>query len=168
VTHLFNAMPPGARDRDHRAALAERRLTAGPSSTAFHVDPFRSGPRLRQGADRIALVTDAMPTVGTSLDRFELMGRTSADDGRLTRRGTALAGAPRHGSAVRNAVRLRASPGGCAARASLTPRAFSASTTSGALVAGVRAPISLRSAGVGRLATWLMAAAPTASYESRQ
>ena len=68
------------------AALAERRLTAGLIVDGIHVDPVSvRAAFVAKGADRIALVTDAMPTVGTSLDRFELMGRTiKLADGRLT------------------------------------------------------------------------------------
>ena len=70
VTHLFNAMPPlSAREPGIiGAALAEPRLTAG-----LIVDGImRSGVEYRaafaaKGADRIALVSDAMPTVGTWL-----------------------------------------------------------------------------------------------------
>ena len=75
VTHLFNAMPPlSARAPGIiGAALAEHRLTAGLIVDGIHVDPVSVRAAFAaKGSDRIALVTDAMPTVGTSLDRFEL------------------------------------------------------------------------------------------------
>ncbi len=136
VTHLFNAMPPfSARDPGIvGAALAERRLTAGLIVDGIHVDPVSVRAAFTaKGADRIALVTDAMPTVGTSLDRFDLMGRTiKLADGRLTSEEGTLAGAHLDmASAVRNAVRLAKLPSRtrCAPLRSL-PRDFSAWTTS--------------------------------------
>ena len=66
-------MPPGSSGR-----RTEPRLTAGLIVDGIHVDPVSVRAAFAaKGADRIALVTDAMPTVGTSLDHFELMGRTS-------------------------------------------------------------------------------------------
>src|SRR5262249_23651263 len=90
------------------AALAEHRLTAGLIVDGIHVDPVSVRAAFAaKGSDRVALVTDAMPTVGTSLDRFELMGRTiKLADGRLTTEGGTLAGAHLDmASAVRNGVR---------------------------------------------------------------
>ena len=115
VTHLFNAMPPlSARAPGIiGAALAERRLTAGLIVDGIHVDPVSVRAAFAaKGSDRIALVTDAMPTVGTSLDRFELDGRTiKLADGRLTTEDGTLAGAHLDmASAVRNAVRLAQLP----------------------------------------------------------
>src|SRR5260221_3102930 len=107
VTHLFNAMPPlsGRAPGIVGAALAEHRLTAGLIADGIHVDPVSVRAAFAaKGSDRIALVTDAMPTVGTSLDRFELMGRTiQLVDGRLTSEDGTLAGAhPGIASAVRD------------------------------------------------------------------
>src|SRR6478752_4779039 len=88
VTHLFNAMPPlSARSPGIiGAALLERRLTAGIIVDGIHVDPLTVRAAFAaKGADRIALVSDAMPTVGTSRVHFELIGKTiRLDDGRLT------------------------------------------------------------------------------------
>jgi N-acetylglucosamine-6-phosphate deacetylase len=98
VTHLFNAMPPlSAREPGIiGAALAERRLTAGVIVDGIHVDPVSVRAAFAaKGSDRIALVTDAMPTVGTSLDRFQLVGRTiKLAGGRLTTEEGTLGGAP--------------------------------------------------------------------------
>ena len=97
VTHLFNAMPPlSARAPGIiGAALAEGRLTAGLIVDGIHVDPVSVRAAFAaKGHSRIALVTDAMPTVGTSLDHFELMGRTiRLANGRLTTEEGTLAGA---------------------------------------------------------------------------
>jgi N-acetylglucosamine-6-phosphate deacetylase len=111
ITHLFNAMPPlSARDPGIiGAALADHRLIAGLIADGIHVDPVLvRAAFLAKGFTRIALVTDAMPTVGSSLDRFELMGRTiKLHDGRLTAEDGTLAGAHLDmASAVRNTVRL--------------------------------------------------------------
>src|SRR6185437_5852230 len=95
------------------------------------------------GSDRIALVTDAMPTVGTSLNRFELVGRTiKLADGRLTTEEGTLAGAHLDmASAVRNAVRLSGIPLEDALQAaSLTPACFlGLNNERGKLTPGARA-----------------------------
>src|SRR5262249_57470922 len=91
------------------AALVDLRLAAGLIVDGIHGDPVSVRAAFAaKGSDRVVLVTDAMPTVGTSLDRFELMGRTiKLADGRLTTEGGTLAGAHLDmASAVRNAVRL--------------------------------------------------------------
>src|SRR6185503_10082191 len=94
----------------------------------IHVDPISVRAAFAaKGADRIALVTDAMPTVGTALDRFELGGRTiKLVDGRLTTDEGTLAGSHLDmASAVRNAVTLAEIPLEDALRAaSLTPAEF--------------------------------------------
>ncbi len=130
VTHLFNAMPPlSARAPGIiGAALADARLTAGLIVDGLHVDPVSVRAAFAaKGVDGIALVTDAMPTIGASLDRFELMGRTiKLVDGRLTSEDGTLAGAHLDmGSAVRNAVTLAQVPlEGALRAASLTPARF--------------------------------------------
>lgn len=130
VTHLFNAMPPlaGRAPGIIGAALAEPRLTAGLIVDGLHVDLISVRAAFAaKGADGIALVTDAMPTVGASTDHFQLMGRTiTLKDGRLTSENGTLAGAHLDmASAVRNAVRLAGVPLEDALRAaSLTPARF--------------------------------------------
>jgi len=162
VTHLFNAMPPlSARAPGIiGAALAERRLTAGLIVDGIHVDPVSVRAAFAaKGSDRIALVTDAMPTVGTSLDRFELDGRTiKLADGRLTTEDGTLAGAHLDmASAVRNAVRLAQLPLEDALRAaSLTPARFlGLDNECGALVPGARADLVALTQELTVVATWL-------------
>ncbi len=162
VTHLFNAMPPlSAREPGIvGAALAERRLTAGLIVDGIHVDPVSVRTAfMAKGADRIALVTDAMPTVGTSLDRFELMGRTiRLAGGRLTSEEGTLAGAHLDmASAVRNAVRLAQLPLEDALRAaSLTPARFlGLDNERGALVSGARADLVALDQELRVIATWV-------------
>jgi N-acetylglucosamine-6-phosphate deacetylase len=73
VTHLFNAMPPMSARAPGiiGAALADRRLTAGLIVDGIHVDPVAvQAAFAAKGADRIALVTDAMPTVGAAIDNL--------------------------------------------------------------------------------------------------
>ena len=71
-----------------------------------------SAPSLRvainaRGWERMMLVTDAMPSVGSTLDHFELLGRTvTRKDGRLTTADGTLAGSDLDmASAVRNTIR---------------------------------------------------------------
>lgn len=109
VTHLFNAMPQfqGRAPGLVGTALAEPALTAGLIVDGLHVDPVSVRAAFRaKGADGIALVTDAMPTVGSDLVSFELAGRSVAlrDGSLLTAQGT-LAGAHLDlASAIRIAV----------------------------------------------------------------
>jgi N-acetylglucosamine-6-phosphate deacetylase len=109
VTHLFNAMSqltpraPGVVG----AALDDHRLFAGIICDGLHVDPV--GLRLAyrcKGRERLMLVTDAMPLVGTEQRHFLLQGRQiKLEDGRLTGPDGTLAGAHlTMMDAVRNAV----------------------------------------------------------------
>jgi len=162
VTHLFNAMPPlAAREPGIAgAALADHRLTAGLIVDGLHVDPVSVRAAFAaKGHARIALVTDAMPTVGASLDRFELMGRTiTLAGGRLATGGGTLAGAHLDmASAVRNAVALAHLPLEDALRAaSLTPARFlGLEHERGALLPGARADLVALSEDLRVVATWL-------------
>ena len=162
VTHLFNAMPPlSARSPGIvGAALADDRLTAGLIVDGFHVDPVTVRAAFAaKGGDRIALVTDAMPTVGASLSQFELMGQTiSLANGRLTTESGALAGAHLDmASAVRNTVRLCGIPLETALRAaSLTPARFlGLENERGILAPGVRADFVALTQELTVVATWI-------------
>ncbi len=105
-----------------------------------------------------------MPTVGTSLDRFELAGRTiKLVDGRLTAEEGTLAGAHLDmAGAVRNAVRLaEVSLEDALRAASLTPARFlGLDNERGTLTPGARA-ISLLSLRSWRLSQPGSTAAPT-------
>jgi N-acetylglucosamine-6-phosphate deacetylase len=161
VTHLYNAMPP-LRAREPGiigAALAERRLTGGLIVDGIHVDPVSIRAAFAaKGFARIALVTDAMPTVGTSLDRFPLMGRTvRLEHGRLTTDSGTLAGAHLDmATAVRNLVKLARLPLEDALRAaSLTPAQFlGLERERGALVPGARADLVALTDELAVVATW--------------
>jgi N-acetylglucosamine-6-phosphate deacetylase len=130
VTHLFNAMSqltaraPGVVG----AALDDERLFAGIICDRYHVDPASLRIALRcKGRDRLMLVTDAMPLVGTDRRHFLLQGRKiTLEEDRLTGPDGTLAGA--HLSmidAVRNAVALLGvGLTDALAMASRTPAAF--------------------------------------------
>ena len=162
VTHLFNAMPPlSARAPGIiGAALAEHQLRVGLIVDGIHVDPVSIRAAFAaKGADGIVLVTDAMPTVGTSLDHFELMGQTiKLVDGRLITENGKLAGAHLDmASAVRNAVRLAQVPLEDALRAaSLTPARFlGLDDERGSLIPGARADLVALTKDLNVVATWL-------------
>jgi N-acetylglucosamine-6-phosphate deacetylase len=162
VTHLFNAMPPlSAREPGIVGeTLAEERLTAGLIVDGIHVDPVSVRAAFAaKGCDRIALVSDAMPTVGTLLDRFELVGRKiRLANGRLTTEEGTLAGTNLDmATAVRNAVRLAQIPLEDALRAaSLTPARFlGLDGERGTLVTGARADLVALNEGLNVVATWV-------------
>ncbi len=162
VTHLFNAMPPmTARNPGPiGAALADRRLTAGLLVDGIHVDPIAVRAAFAaKGADAIALVTDAMPTVGATVAEFSLMGRTiTLVEGRLSDADGTLAGAHLDmASAVRNAVTLADVALSDALRsASLTPARFlGLDRERGALFPGARADLVALSHALHPLATWI-------------
>ncbi len=161
VTHLFNAMPPfaGRQPGIVGTTFAEPRLIAGIIVDGIHVDPLAVRAAFAaKGAEGIALVTDAMPSVGATLDRFQLMGRTiSLKDGRLTAHDGTLAGAHLDmASAVRNAVNLAKLPLEDALRAaSLTPATFlGLEQERGALVGGAHADMVALTPSLDVVATW--------------
>jgi N-acetylglucosamine-6-phosphate deacetylase len=162
ITHLFNAMPPlSAREPGIvGAALADNRLTAGLIVDGIHVDPIAVRAAFAaKGCERIAFVTDAMPTVGASKDRFELVGRTiTLANGRLTTQEGTLAGAHLDmATAVRNAVKLAQLPLEDALRAaSLTPARFlGLDKERGMLAAGARADLVALSEDLNVVGTWV-------------
>ena len=162
ITHLFNAMPPfaGRAPGIIGAALAEQGLTAGIIVDGIHVDPIAVRAAFAaKGADGIALVTDAMPSVGARLDKFQLMGRTiSLREGRLAAHDGTLAGAHLDmASAVRNAVRLAKLPLDDALRAaSLTPARFlGLERERGALICDARADMVALTPDLDVIGTWV-------------
>ena len=130
VTHLFNAMSQlGARAPGVvGAALDNERLFAGIICDGLHVDPTSLRIALRcKGRDRLMLVTDAMPLVGTDERHFVLQGRRITLEGdRLTGPDGTLAGAHlTMMQAVHNAVAwLGVALGDALTMASHTPAAF--------------------------------------------
>jgi N-acetylglucosamine-6-phosphate deacetylase len=162
VTHLFNAMPAmSAREPGIVGiALTDERLTAGIIVDGIHVDPLVARAAFSaKDPGRIALVSDAMPTVGTGQDHFELMGREiRLRQGRLVSENGTLAGAHLElASAVKNAVTLVGISLDDALRAaSLVPARFlGIEQHRGALTAGARADIVALRTNLAVVATWM-------------
>lgn len=162
VTHVHNAMPPmrGREPGIVGMALSDARLTAGIIVDGIHVDPVVVRATFAaKGADAIALVTDAMPTVGTTLDEFQLLGRRIRLRGqRLTSEAGTLAGAHLDmASAIRTAVTVAGISIDDALRsASLTPaRYLGIENQRGTLAAGSRADIVAMTPTFNVLGTWI-------------
>jgi len=162
VTHLFNAMPAmSAREPGIvGVALADQRLTAGLIVDGIHVDPLVARAAFAaKGWRKVALVTDAMPTVGAERDGFDLMGRhIRLKDGRLTSTDGTLAGAHLDmASAVRQATSLIGISLDDALRAaSLTPATFlGIEQHRGTLSVGARADIVALGRELEVIATWI-------------
>jgi N-acetylglucosamine-6-phosphate deacetylase len=160
-THLFNAMSqlvgraPGV-----VGAALESDAWCGIIADGFHVHPASLRVALRaKGPDRLVLVTDAMPIVGTQLTEFRLGDRLiQLKDGRLTGEDGTLAGSNLDmAAAVANAVRLlQIAPPTAIRMASLNPaRALGIDGTTGAIAPGLRADLVLVD-GEGRVQrTWI-------------
>jgi N-acetylglucosamine-6-phosphate deacetylase len=162
VTHLFNAMSQlSAREPGLvGAALLDERLFAGIICDGLHVD--RASLRIAfrcKGRDRLMLVTDAMPLVGTSERQFMLLGRQiSLRENRLTGPDGTLAGA--HLTmieAVRNAVSLLEVPlADALVMASRTPAAFlGLEGELGRIAPGYRADLVAFNANFDVVGTWI-------------
>jgi N-acetylglucosamine-6-phosphate deacetylase len=110
-THLFNAMSP-LRAREPGtvgAALDDAESYCGIIVDGKHVDPATLRIALRcKRADRLMLVTDAMPSVGAANKRFALQGRMiTVKDGVCVAPDGTLAGSDLDmASAVRNAMAM--------------------------------------------------------------
>lgn len=148
ITHLFNAMSqltarePGVVG----AALDDERLFAGIICDGIHVDPASLRVAMRcKGRDRLMLITDAMPLIGTDQQHFLLQGRRITLQGdRLTGPDGTLAGAHlTMMKAVRNAVTLLGlSIADALTMASRTPATFlGLETVLGAIAPGYRADL---------------------------
>jgi len=110
-THLFNAMSPltGREPGTVGAALEDTGSWCGIIVDGLHTSPVVLRIALRcKPHERFMLVTDAMPSVGTSVSSFELQGRRILvsgsvcvdEDGRLAGSNIDMA------SCVRNAVQM--------------------------------------------------------------
>ncbi|CAI2931655.1 N-acetylglucosamine-6-phosphate deacetylase [Aminobacter niigataensis] len=98
ATHLFNAMSQiGNREPGLAGAAVDiGTFSAGLIADGIHVDPatMQIALKAKNGPARIFLVTDAMATIGTDLQSFQLNGRTiKRENGRLTLEDGTLAGA---------------------------------------------------------------------------
>jgi len=162
VTHLFNAMSqltarePGLVG----AALQDERLFAGIICDGVHVDPISLRIALDcKGRDRLMLITDAMPSVGTHHQQFLLHERRiTLHENRLTGPDGTLAGA--HLTmiqAVQNALSLLEVPLTDALRmASRTPAMFLGLDSELGLIApGYRADLVAFNANFEVIETWI-------------
>lgn len=130
VTHLFNAMSP----LNHRApgmtgaALEDETVYTGVIADGHHLHPAALRVAVKaKGPERIMLVTDAMPSVGSDMPDFDLQGRhIRLADGMLTDDAGTLAGS--HLTMSDAFVNVMAQAGVDAAEASCmtsaTPAAF--------------------------------------------
>jgi N-acetylglucosamine-6-phosphate deacetylase len=111
VTHLFNAMAPIAARAPGIAGVAfdDARVFAGIICDGLHVAPLtlRMAYRL-MGAGRLMLISDAMPSVGSTRTQFDLLGRQVERVGnKLAASDGTLAGAHLDmATSVRNAVAM--------------------------------------------------------------
>jgi len=161
-THLFNAMSqltgrePGAVG----AALDDPHSWCGIIVDGEHTDPVVLRIALRCKAhDRFMLVTDAMPSVGTDQEFFELQGRRISvrgqacfdEDGRLAGSNIDMA------SCVRNAVAMLGVPLPAAVRmASEWPAAFlGLANEQGRISRGYRANLVATDEELNVLETWI-------------
>lgn len=162
ITHLFNAMSQlGAREPGTvGAALSDDRLFAGIICDGIHVDPVSLRVAIRcKGPDRLMLVTDAMPLVGTEQQSFLLQGRRiTRERDRLSGPDGTLAGA--HLSmmqAVQNATTLLGvTLAEALTMASRTPAAFlGLDGELGAIAPGYRADLVAFTSDFQVIGTWI-------------
>src|SRR3954471_10831766 len=164
-THLFNAMTqltgraPGA-----VGAALESDTWCGMIVDGFHVHPASLRIALAaKGPDKLVLVTDAMPTVGSEETTFSLGGRpVHLDDERLTADDGTLAGSNLDmATAVLNAAdALQVDLAAAIRMASLNPaRALGLQQTTGAISPGLRADLALLDPTGRVVQTWISGSA---------
>jgi N-acetylglucosamine-6-phosphate deacetylase len=161
VTHLFNAMS-GLGHREPGlvgATLDAERVSCGLIADGVHVAPevIRVALAAKRGADRVFLVSDAMPVAGTELDGFSLGGRRILrHGGRLTLEDGTLAGADIDlAGSVRVLVRHVGVPLGVAlAMASRVPAALIGRGDLGRLAPGLAADLVYLDEGLGLAGVW--------------
>jgi N-acetylglucosamine-6-phosphate deacetylase len=161
-THLFNAMSPmlGREPGAVGAALEDRASWCGIIADGYHVDPVMLRLALRlKGPDRMMLVTDAMPSVGSEQKSFMLDGqKIVAEDGVCVGQDGTLAGSDLDmASALRNAVRLMEQNLAAAANmASRNPAAFlGLGDTIGSIAPGKRADLVLMTDDLHVARSWI-------------
>ena len=147
-THLFNAMTQlGSREPGMvGAALENRKSWFGLIVDGVHVHPATLRIALAaRGSEGAMLVTDAMPTVGASIDRFEFAGQELHAEGDACRAedGTLAGSNLNMGRAFANAIRLlKLSPVIASAMASGNPAGFlGCDRDVGALSPGLKADL---------------------------
>jgi len=161
-THLYNAMTPlGSRAPGVvGAALESRDAWCGLIVDGHHVHPAALRIALAaKGANHLALVTDAMPTVGSDRKEFVLDGqRIVAEDGRCFAPDGTLAGSDLDMAlAVRNAVRLMKIdlPTAIHMASAVPAAAIGLTGQRGEIRAGLRADLTLLDAEGHVVETWI-------------
>jgi N-acetylglucosamine-6-phosphate deacetylase len=142
------------------AALEDRECWCGIIVDLHHVAPATLRLALAaRGPQRMMLVTDAMPSVGSDLDEFDLLGRTvRRANGKLTTADGTLAGSDLDmASAVRNAVRhLGVKLEDALRMASLSPASFlKLDGELGRIAPGYRASLVLLGDALNAVETWI-------------
>ena len=161
-THIFNAMSPLMNRAPGAvgAALEDDRTTAGIIVDGHHLHPATVRIALKaKGPERLMLVTDAMPSVGTTDTNFMLQGRRiHEEDGLLRDDEGVLAGSSLDmASAVRNVmaqagVSLRTA----VAMASAVPAHFlRLADETGTIAPGLRADLILVDDDLHVLRSWI-------------
>jgi N-acetylglucosamine-6-phosphate deacetylase len=161
-THLFNAMSPmeGRAPGIVGAALDDEESWCGIIVDGHHVHPaaLRTAIAAKK-TGRMILVSDAMPSVGTTADSFPLGGRTvRVDNGRCVTEDGTLVGSNLHmAMAVRNTVEQLGLPIEEALRmASLYPAAFlQLNRERGRIAEGYRADLVLLDAHFQAQRVWI-------------
>jgi N-acetylglucosamine-6-phosphate deacetylase len=160
-THLFNAMSPlTAREPGVvGAALLDPDSWCGIIVDGHHVDPMSLRVAMRcKRPERLMLVTDAMPPVGTEITAFALDGRPITVEGGVCRAadGTLAGTVLDLASAVRNCVRLLGCSVEIACRmASEFPADFLNLRSLGRIAAGHCANLALLDADLRVQRTWI-------------
>ena len=161
-THLFNAMSPlGAREPGVVGAALESDSTwCGLIVDGQHVSPATMRIALRcKPDDKLLLVTDAMPSVGSASKSFMLQGKPiAARDGACFDENGRLAGSDLDMAwAVRNAIAMLELPAPAAlAMASAAPAAFlKLDHELGTIAAGHRADLALLDDSLTVRETWI-------------
>jgi N-acetylglucosamine-6-phosphate deacetylase len=162
VTHLFNAMSPlGNREPGVvGAALESDRIWCGIIVDGHHVSPVTLKLALRcKPPEKLMLVTDAMPSVGSATKEFVLQGKriTARNGVCVDSRGT-LAGSDLDMAwAIRNAIDLLDLPQEAAfAMASAVPAAFlGIDGDCGTISPGCRADLALLDENLVVRETWI-------------
>lgn len=166
-THLFNAMPPlmGRAPGIVGAALDLDSAVVSVIADGHHVHP--ASLRVALGAKRrgqVVLVSDAMPTVGSTLTEFRLGGqRVELKDGVLRNRRGSLAGSHLNMlEAVRNVISLTGNHWTKAVRmaSSYPARAIGVADRRGFLARGYRADLVELNEDMSLHRTWVSGAPP--------
>lgn len=162
ITHLFNAMSPlTSRAPGLTGAALERpELICGIIVDGYHVSPTTLGIALRcKPPEQLMLVTDAMPTVGSTSDTFVLQGNPiRVVDGICRDAGGTIAGSHLDMvSALANTVKmLGASIETAACMAAYAPAAFLGLADSlGEIAPGFRADLVAVDADFSVVETWI-------------